>query len=81
MSDKGKVIKRLGGIRCPRCNKEIDFFNFSAKVEHFGLWDDINSWETRDYGDWSNLKLACPHCDKVLFTNEDKALKFLQGEG
>lgn len=68
---------------CPKCKKEIDYLRFSARVEHFGNFRINESGidqDTNDWGDWDNIELACPECNETLFTDEDKAEKFLNEE-
>ena len=85
MSLKGDVIKRLVGIRCPKCNKEIDWLKnyqsgemyYMFSVESNGMGDyDGQEFQPDDKGN----DYECPHCAETLFTDEDKALKFLKGE-
>jgi hypothetical protein len=70
-------------ILCPTCKKEIDYLvnvqsgymrydmdkkgNYDYKNEEFSPDDSTNDWE-------------CPECEDILATNEEDALKFLNGE-
>ena len=40
MSLKGDVIKRLVGIKCPKCNEDIDFLkNYASGENYYTVWD------------------------------------------
>lgn len=85
MSDKGDVVKRLVGIRCPKCNKEVDFlkhyssgemyYQFEVETNSLGHYEEQEFLPDNKVNDYE-----CPYCSETLFTNEKKALKFLQGE-
>lgn len=86
MSDKGDVVKRLVGIHCPKCNKEIDFLKNYQSGEMYYMVE----METNSLGNYDEQEFLpdnkvndyeCPECSEVLFTDEKKALKFLSGEG
>ena len=47
--------------KCKFCNAEIDYLNFSAKVEHLGVYDG-SEWDTKQDGDWSEVNFYCPEC-------------------
>ena len=57
---------------------------FSARVEQFGsFWvsdGGFEEWNTKNWGDWHNLELACPLCDSTLFRDEKKGFEFLNGK-
>ena len=85
MSDKGEVVKRLVGIRCPKCNKDIDWLKNYQSGESYSIF----SVESNSLGDYDEQEFQsddkvndyeCPYCAEVLFKDEEKALKFLSGE-
>ena len=85
MSVKGDVVKRLVGIRCPKCKKEIDFLkNYVSGENYYMVWDNEDGsmrYEEQDFQTDNKVNdYECPHCSETLFTDEQKALKFLQGE-
>ncbi len=71
--------------KCPKCKEEInDLISVeSAKiVQRFSLvkYRGENSPEYHDVSrDFEgNPEFFCPECDKVLFTDEDEAIKFFE---
>lgn len=68
---------------CPKCKKKIEEFNFEAVVEHSGKYS-IDSeclgeeFETKNYGDWDNVKFFCPECDTLITENQDEAYDLLK---
>ena len=83
LSLKGDVIKRLVGIRCPKCNKEIDWLKNYQSGEMYYMFSDNNPnyYEEQEFqSDYKVNDYECPMCSETLFTDEDKALKFLRGE-
>jgi len=65
--------------KCPICKEEIEKLCFTSKVEQTGVYDGAG-WDTQNYGDWDDIKFWCPVCDKFLFTDEEKAQRFLENE-
>ena len=70
--------------KCPECGAEIDYlinvcetieeYIFSVDGGGFADYEQTDAWA----GDWSEYR--CPECRKVLFRDEDDAVKFLKGE-
>jgi len=66
--------------KCPKCNEEIEHLSFDAKVEHSGTYqkDYINGedWDTKNLGDWDEIRFFCPHCYELIAENQEEADKF-----
>ena len=85
MSDKGDVVKRLVGIRCPKCNEEVDFLkHYESGENYYMVFDNEDGslrYDEQEFQPDNKVSdYECPHCDETLFTDEKKALKFLEGE-
>ena len=82
---KKKVIDRLLGKKgiCPKCNekiKQLSYNSYVAVTQDFSV-DETGFGEYSvmdDYGEHINEEYKCPECYETLFTDEDKALKFLK---
>ena len=73
MSDKGEVVKRLIGLKCPKCNKDIDFLkNYQSGEKYYTVSVEEN--ELGDYDEQEFLpdgkvnEFECPFCSEVLLT-------------
>ena len=84
-TDKKKVIDRLEGKKgiCPKCNKKIKQLSYNSYVsvtQDFVVGDkgEAEYSGMDDYGEHINEEYKCPECYETLFTDEDKALKFLK---
>lgn len=64
---------------CPKCNKKIEYLNFSAKVIHIGTFDGYD-WDTKEDGDWSDEEYYCPECDELIIKGDEEARAFLNKE-
>ncbi len=68
--------------KCKFCKEEIEHLSFSAKVGHFGSYqkDYVNGedWDTRHYGDWSEIEFFCPKCDEKIANNQEEADKLFE---
>lgn len=74
--------KRSEVLKCPKCGAEIDYLdNWESGAMRYRLHPD-GGYEGQDFcADGKTNEFECPECQKVLFTNETDALKFLKGEG
>ena len=72
-------------IKCPKCKKEIDELKHWEKIDSLS-WCRVENGELDYYGQEQvydnaiDLEWCCPECLETLFTDEKKAIKFLQGE-
>lgn len=71
--------------KCPECKEELEYLHYQEYQVHygsFGIDKDNQSWYDDMYNgdEYVNPQWSCPECDKVLFTKEDDAVKFLNGE-
>ena len=84
MSVKEEVIKRLiGNPRCPKCNSEITWLRNYQSGKIYYMFDPENSsiYEENEFQADSKVNYYnCPQCAEILFTDEEKALKFLRGD-
>jgi len=72
--------------KCPKCGKEIDYLrDFSPMWQEFKMTIDkigdahyelVDNSTPMDRDD----EYICPECGEVLFTDEEEAVKFLEGE-
>jgi transcription initiation factor IIE alpha subunit len=66
---------------CPKCGVEIHQLNNFQSMESKYSLDEKGDYEFRESFDAGNTNdYECPECSEVLFTDEDKALEFLQSE-
>ena len=80
---KQKVVNRLIGKRvCPKCKKEIQQLSYNSKVavtQDFSVYEGRGEYSVMDdYGEHSDEVYKCPECYETLFTDEDKAIEFLE---
>lgn len=85
LSVKSEVIKRLiGNPRCPKCNAELEWLkNYSSGENYYCVQldgDNLRYEEEEFQPDNKVNDYEYPQCSEVLFTDEDKVLKFLRGE-
>lgn len=79
-----KIARALHPPRCPKCGAELDMLiNVCEAIEAYYFYLDENGdavYESKDAwaGDWSEYQ--CPECDETLFTSEEMAKKFLEGD-
>lgn len=77
----------MSGI-CPKCHKEIESLNNYVSGENHSTFSlsEFDGKTIRDYDfgefqtDGKTNDFECPECQEVLFTDEDKATKFLEGQ-
>lgn len=73
-------------MKCPKCNKEIQSLkNIQSGTMDYDLSLSFNEkdihYESGEFQTDNNVnEYWCPLCNAVLFTNEEKAIKFLKGE-
>ena len=71
-------------IICPKCKEEIETLqNVVSGSYRYDLYIDDGSenYEGKDFVEDNNVnEFWCPECKEVLFTDEDKAIKFLKGK-
>lgn len=69
-------------VDCPECSEEITYLKFAYKVWETGDYEGNGSYdrddETEETEDRTNYK--CPECYEILFTDEELADRFLNGE-
>jgi len=68
--------------RCPVCGSEIEYLKNYVKAEKLYLYDGEKYKEGGFYilcTDPADGNYECPKCEKVLFTSEEEAKKFLKG--
>ena len=70
--------------KCPKCNAEIEILNNYVSGENrFDFWVEDGESQTQ-HEDWiADDKInnfECPDCHKVLFTDGDDAISFLEGK-
>jgi len=73
---------------CPKCHKEIDYLKNYVSGENsytFSLSEfDGKTISDYDFGefqtDGKTNDYECPNCSKLLFTDEEKARAFLEGQ-
>jgi len=65
---------------CPKCGEEIEYLIYNAYELQKAYFDGV------DYTNWDSLGVTkgnpeylCPECLEQLFTNEEKAVRFLRG--
>jgi len=67
-------------VKCPECNKEIDWLKAYSKTKHkFKVVGNECLTEEISQGDYL-MSFECPECDEELFTDEAEATEFLMGE-
>ena len=68
---------------CPKCKEEICTLSFSGLAvvfQTFSLDGEEPEYQTESTEFKGGEEFFCPLCDKLLFTSEDDATKFLKGE-
>ncbi len=82
MTDKEQVVKRLVGIHCPKGNAEISWLRKYVSGENYYILDEGGGYEEQEFqSDGTTNDYECPECSELLFTEGDKAEKFLKGVG
>jgi len=71
---------------CPKCNAEIDELRFYERVDN-SMWFSIDKGGKANYEGGEIIydgatdeEFCCPECSETLFTNEEKAVAFLQNK-
>lgn len=67
-------------VKCPKCNKEIDYLSYTQKCVAHGVYngDEYDEYSCDLADDEENL-FYCPECEELLFEDEDDASDFLNG--
>jgi len=67
-------------VKCPKCGAEINYLvNWQSTLTKHLFDGSDYSKQDEEITDGVN-DYQCPRCDKVLFTNDEDARKFLRGE-
>ena len=72
-------------MKCPKCNAEIDHLNnYQSGEDHSKLYlngdkEHIHYEDQEFQANGQVNDFECPECKETLFTDEDKAIKFLKG--
>ena len=79
-----KIIKQLENMEAgdnPECKEEIDFLKNWESGENEYIFDKEGNYEGMGFsGNGQINDFECPMCNETLFTNEEEAIKFLNGE-
>ena len=63
MNNLEKVLKKQGIIRCPKCNKDLDWITYSCNRLEYGTANLLSGeHEFSSNGDTDNYEYECPHC-------------------
>jgi len=85
-----EICRALFPPKCPNCGRELDCLSYTGWVyasAHVFLSKitgkngveyscEYLDW---DYWEYEDNQYLCPHCEKVLATNEEDAIKILRG--
>ena len=71
-------------MKCPKCKKEIDYLNnYQSGENHHSLLiiDGEHTYEEQEFQpNGQTNDFECSECKEILFTDEDKAIEFLEGD-
>ena len=66
-------------VKCPKCKKEIDYLKHYESGEYYYKYFGNDEYEGIEFlGNSKVIDYECPECQEVIFTDEDKAKKFLK---
>ena len=70
--------------KCPKCKKEIECLdNYQSGENHYRVWlnGEDTDYDLKEFQEDNQVNdYECPECGEVLFTDEDKAVKFLKNK-
>lgn len=66
--------------KCTKCGEDLDYLdNWQSGEMWYKLRNDGKYEEVSFDVDFKKNDFECPECGEILFTDEEKALKFLKG--
>jgi uncharacterized C2H2 Zn-finger protein len=67
--DDGRVINDDGQMKCPNCDRWIDYFNYTADYSEYGTVDSDGDLNGHDMEFQGVQSISCPECGNDVFNS------------